>query len=145
MYFLKLPCIRKSIRRIPKTMGQGWGGINSRVFLAMCKALIGQHATPCKVRHKKGYGPGEIFCQKHATIIELGVQWENGTYQFKPSVFYVYLNWKKQIKSEERIREIACPILARRIQLAWRNAISNPSYKLCRDRLTREFNSEDPI
>jgi hypothetical protein len=103
---------------------------------AMCQALIGEGARPCKARHNNGK-----FCKKHSAMISYGSEWEKGTVPFKRPEFYIYLNWKKQ----EKIQKTVAPIVARLIQKTWRRVISDPSFLVCRNRLLREFHSSTPI
>ncbi len=102
-------------------------------------------AQPCKVRHTVNYGPYGVFCKKHAEMWEYGNRWRKGEVMLKVPAFYIYLNWRNQNKKREKIRNAASSIVARRIQAAWKRAISDPNYKMCRDRLMREFHSSDPI
>ena len=60
---------------------------------------------------------------------------KNVTFSKKSNIFKKLTEaWSEYGQELKRINEAAC-----KIQSAWRNAIGNPSYKLCKIRLLHEF------
>lgn len=54
-------------------------------------------------------------------------------------VLYEHLEYVTNTKLEDIVYTYKPHIMASRIKRAFRRAISNPEYKMCRDRLMREF------
>lgn len=50
-----------------------------------------------------------------------------------------WYNFKAVCDGNRRLLELGRSARVRRIQRVWRRAVSDPSYKICRDRLMREY------
>ena len=75
---------------------------------------------------------------KHANIVWKALKFDNPTAKSDgQTLFNIFKNELEAAKLKKELEEKS----AKMIQSSWHRAISNPKYKVCRDRLLNEFNN----
>jgi hypothetical protein len=104
----------------------------------VCNAKYGPNYDLCK-EHNRVYTNGKLFFMD---VNNPPWWWGKEEFRYADRVIknpnsaqnkYILYDTYHTVKKNHGIRVI---------QAAFRRAISDPSYKMCRDRLTREFNSD---
>lgn len=94
----------------------------------------------CKARGAK-HGPFGDLCKRHFEKYEIGAHIESlGKRCGHKGAIWV--RFKKTCDENRKLRALGRKIMGLRILYAFRRAISDPSYKMCRDRLMCEFHSD---
>ncbi len=110
-----------------------------------CFAKTGKDAKGKRCSRTSGYGFKCHFCKTHAGIYEKGAN----VHKFNASNYHVFYRYTYHFPGthpraiamfRREMRKKVPEKSAKIIQKAFRMAISNPSYRMCRERLMREFN-----
>lgn len=109
-----------------------------------CMAKTGTGSNGPRCSRKWGHGHKGHFCKMHADMYSKGSD-QNAFHPSGWGVWFVY-NYKFPGIHKVAIRKFKkfmeqgnLDRCAKKIQRAWHRSISDPSYKMCRDRLMREF------
>lgn len=108
------------------------------------KMCVGITESGYLCRARGSHGPLGDLCKRHHTKYQLGVDLERfyeilGQHRRHGSKGMHLTRFKMACDNNRKMRELGKKIMGARILATWRRAISNPSYKMCRDRLMREF------
>ncbi len=108
-----------------------------------CMARTGKTCSGKRCTRKGGKGHKGHFCKVHAELYEKG----SNPNVFHSSGWYVYHTYTFKFPGLHpvAIRRYKASLInyndrcAKLIQRAWRRCVSNPEYRVCKERLMREF------